>query len=428
MDIQTNPNGSDSGTFAGTVVSVSQGRCKIQNGQIYDGILPKNLTLRQQSELAVGDEVISRQVDRAFCRVEKVLPRRTVLSRKDPKAPHIERIIAANIDIVVVVVSIKEPPLRLKLIDRYLVAVSAGGAKPLLCVNKIDLVHANGRRQAEDALRPYRDQGVPVAFCSAETGQGMEELKRLLSGNLCVFSGHSGVGKSSLLHALDPGSNPAVDAVRKGDRKGRHTTTASALYELADGLRVIDTPGVREFGLSRIEPSELKSYFSEFDAYATGCRFANCSHLEEPGCRVRLAVRDGLIPRARYASYRRLMGEEDAPPPAENQNPETGFRCAHCGNTVLAEGAGSSHRNHCPRCLWSLHLDNRPGDRAACCGGLMEPVAVWVREKGEWAVIHRCKECGAMASNRIAADDNETLLLSIAVRPLSMPAFSLERL
>ena len=104
-----------------------------------------------------------------------------------------------------------------------------------------------------------------------------------------------------------------------------------------------------------------------------------------------------------------------------------GFKCRNCGHRATWQGAGSRHRNHCPNCLHSVHLDIEPGDRAAECGGLMEPVAVWVRGKGEWAVIHRCKECGSLSSNRIAADDNETLLMSMAVRPLAMPAWPLER-
>lgn len=107
---------------------------------------------------------------------------------------------------------------------------------------------------------------------------------------------------------------------------------------------------------------------------------------------------------------------------------EETFKCAKCGAYVAQENAGTQHRNHCPNCLFSLHLDDKPGDRAAYCGGLMEPIAVWVRHGGEWALIHRCQDCGALSSNRIAADDNEILLLSLAVKPLSSPPFPLDRL
>lgn len=104
------------------------------------------------------------------------------------------------------------------------------------------------------------------------------------------------------------------------------------------------------------------------------------------------------------------------------------FICKNCGRTVVPEGAGSNHRNHCPYCLYSQHLDNEPGDRSADCGGIMEPVAVWVRKNGEWAVIHRCRICGAMSSNRIAADDNPMKLMSIAMRPVALPPFPIERI
>jgi ribosome biogenesis GTPase len=110
-----------------------------------------------------------------------------------------------------------------------------------------------------------------------------------------------------------------------------------------------------------------------------------------------------------------------------HKTPLTGgdFICRHCGFHVLPEGAGTQHRNHCPKCLYSLHMDSTPGDRAAACGGIMEPISVWVRKGGEWAVIHRCRDCGALSSNRIAADDNALLLMSLAVKPLSMPPFPL---
>lgn len=104
------------------------------------------------------------------------------------------------------------------------------------------------------------------------------------------------------------------------------------------------------------------------------------------------------------------------------------FTCRHCGREIVPEGAGSSHRNHCPYCLYSLHLDNEPGDRAADCGGHMEPVGVWVRKGGEWAIIHRCKRCSALSSNRIAADDNPLVLMSIALKPLTQPPFPIERI
>ncbi|NLE23354.1 MAG: RNHCP domain-containing protein [Actinobacteria bacterium] len=155
--------------------------------------------------------------------------------------------------------------------------------------------------------------------------------------------------------------------------------------------------------------------------------------MHEPGCAVRRAVADGRLPRSRYVSYRKLVGGDgDDPRPADGEpapaDPGAGrqFTCAHCGRPVPPDAAGSRHRNHCPHCLHSLHLDEVPGDRAACC--VMDPVTVWVRGRGEWALVHRCRTCGRLSSNRIAGDDNEALLLSLAARPLSAPPFPLDGL
>ena len=260
---------------------------------------------------------------------------------------------------------------------------------------------------------------------STVTGEGLDELRGLMAGKTCVLVGHSGVGKSSILNSLYPDLDLATNSPRKSDGKGRHTTTASNLYELPGGINIIDTPGVREFGLHGIDAADLRECFTEFEAFARGCSYRDCSHSTEPDCGVRRAVRDGLVSRLRYESYLRLL--EDITPGMAHQ-PDDSFTCTHCGALVSSEEAGTEHRNHCPRCLWSLHLDNVPGDRASCCDGQMEPVAVWVRKGGEWAIIHRCRECGTFRSNRIAADDNEMLLLSLAARPLAQPPFPLERI
>src|SRR5207253_671504 len=157
---------------------------------------------------------------------------------------------AANIDIVANVVSLKSPPLRPGLIDRYLIATGASGAAPLLCLNKIDLLTDASELEP---LRPYEDLGLAIVRCSATTGEGVEELAAALAGKLCVFAGHSGVGKSSLLNALDPQLDLATKDVSSGNERGRHTTTSSVLYRLRNGATVIDTPGIREFGLWNID-------------------------------------------------------------------------------------------------------------------------------------------------------------------------------
>jgi ribosome biogenesis GTPase len=243
-------------------------------------------------------------------RVKRILPRRTFLSRPDPANPRLEKVVAANIDLVVVVVSIADPPLRPGLIDRYLIAIERGGAGAAICVNKIE---TGDRASVEQVLQPYRSLPAPIVICSAHTGEGIDDLRAIIAGKLCVFVGHSGVGKSSVLNALLPDAFAATGAVSGVTGKGRHTTTRSQIYDLAGGARVIDTPGVREFGLWKLDPAEVRLYFHDFDDAAASCRFADCTHLHEPDCMVRTHVEAGLIAPARYQRYKSICAasEED---------------------------------------------------------------------------------------------------------------------
>jgi ribosome biogenesis GTPase len=426
----------------GVVTGISAGACTV----LLDGepaetpaALPPDLAGRQKSELAVGDRVlVERRGDTH--RVTAVLPRRSLLARADPHLPQRRRAIAANVDLVVVVVAVAAPPLHPRLIDRYLVAVEQSGARPVLVVNKTDLLDERGRYELLARLQPYRSLGVPVLPCSAGAGEGVEEVRTELLRRTCVFVGQSGVGKSSLLNALGGEDAARTGAVRAGDGRGRHTTTASTLYELPGGIRVIDTPGIRRFSVEYGDPGTIAAGFAEFAPYVGQCRFRDCTHVHEPGCALRRAVADGAVPRTRYVSYRKLLGGDGDDPTSASDDPAPAgdpagrsaagahFTCVECGRPVPLDAAGSGHRNHCPHCLHSVHLDDVPGDRAACCGGAMEPVAVWVRRHGEWALVHRCRTCGRLSSNRIAGDDNEALLLSLAVRPLSAPPFPLDGL
>jgi ribosome biogenesis GTPase len=259
----------------GIVAGVNAGICEV------DG---KRVRTRGFS-VVVGDEVLY-----SVRGVERVLPRRTELAR----AGHV---IAANIDVVVIVASFLSPPLRPGLIDRYLVAVRRGGCEPLLCVNKCD------RKTAPEVelLAPY-EALVPVVLCSALTGEGLDTLRDRLRGRVCVFSGHSGVGKSSLVNALAPGLELKTGTVIEATSKGRHTTSASSLADIGDGIRVIDTPGIREFAIEPVTAHE----FPEFERFAPFCRFRDCTHTHELECAVRQGVAGGVIPRARYEAYVKL--------------------------------------------------------------------------------------------------------------------------
>ena len=280
------------------VISVASARCRVfRDGREIDCLVPPEIAARQKSALAVGDRVLLD--DASPPRLAEILPRRTLLSRPDPMNPRRERLIAANIDVVANVVSMKAPPLRPRLIDRFLIAIQRGGAEPLIVVNKIDVDHDL------EPLRVYEEIGVPVIGCSAKTGEGLDALRMALSGKTSAFVGHSGVGKSSLLNALDERLRIATGELhRRGT--GRHTTTSSTLHDLGGGTLIIDTPGIREFGLWDLTPRALRESFPEFEEAAELCRFNDCAHLHEPGCEVKERVESGALSRARYDTYVRL--------------------------------------------------------------------------------------------------------------------------
>jgi len=296
------------GGARGTVVGIGAGTCRVQTGgELRDAVLRREIARRQQTLLAVGDDVLLEEYGEVL-RVTQVLPRRSLLTRADPHDRARVRAIAANIDAVVVVVAAKAPPLHPRLIDRYLVAVERSGARPVLAVNKVDLLSDDELHDLTALLLPYRDIGMPVLPCSAGTAAGIEALRDALRDSICVFVGQSGVGKSSLLNALDAGAAARTGEVRAGDGRGRHTTTASALYELPGGIRVIDTPGIRRFTVDDADDATVADGFADLAAVASGCRYADCTHTHEPGCAVKAAVLDGGIARSRYLSYRKLLG------------------------------------------------------------------------------------------------------------------------
>src|SRR6266542_1454599 len=257
---------------AAVVINVTSARCRVfLDGRELDCVVPPEIAARQKSALAVGDRVL---LDDDL-RLAAILPRRSVLSRPDPLNPHLQRLIAANIDVVANVVSVKSPPLRPRLIDRFLIAIQRGGAAPLIVVNKIDL------DRDLTSLSVYEELGVPVIACSTKTGEGLDELRAAVNGKTWALVGHSGVGKSSILNALDERLRIATgDLHRRGT--GRHTTTSSTLHDLGGGTLIVDTPGIRELGLWDLTPRALREAFPDFDEAADLCRFNDCTHLHEP--------------------------------------------------------------------------------------------------------------------------------------------------
>jgi ribosome biogenesis GTPase len=211
---------------------------------------------------------------------------------------------------VLIVASAAEPAFNAALVDRLLAVVAWSRLEPLLVVNKMDLAAGEPPEVAT-----YRTLGVPVFLASARTGAGLPALRARLAGRVSVVTGHSGVGKSSLLNALEPGLTLAVGAVNEVSGRGTHTTSAATHVELAGGGAVIDTAGVREFGLFQVPPRELAWLFPDLAAVAPGCRFPDCSHTHEPGCAIEAAVEAGTVAAFRYDSYLKILATMEPPQP-----------------------------------------------------------------------------------------------------------------
>jgi ribosome biogenesis GTPase / thiamine phosphate phosphatase len=261
--------------------------------------------------IAIGDRVRYVEAGAGHGMIVEILPRSSKLSRPAtvPGQRVFEQIIVSNADLVLPVFSVANPTPKWGLLDRYLVAAEAAELPSLIVINKLDLVWKHPSFDEETEV--YRRIGYPVLLVSAVTGEGIEELKSALQGKLSVMVGKSGVGKTSLLNAIQPGLGLRVKAVSKGQiGKGRHTTTHLEMFELAFGGALVDTPGIREFGLWDITDEELTSLFPEMADYIGQCKFGlSCHHDREPGCAIRKAVMAGEVSPYRYQSYLRLREE-----------------------------------------------------------------------------------------------------------------------
>jgi len=243
--------------------------------------------------------------------IEVVAPRTRALVRRSPgKAPR-PKTIVANVDQVVVVFAAARPDPHLRMLDRFLVLAESSELDATVVVNKVELV---GEDAAREVFGVYEAVGYPVLYTAAREGRGVEELREILAGRISVLTGPSGVGKSSLLNAIQPGLGLRVAEISEAVLKGRHTTVTAELIPLVGGGYVADTPGLRELGLWGIDPEELDAWFPEFGPLRGTCRYGNsCTHTHEPTCAVKGAVEAGSISTARYDSYCRLFsGEDDA--------------------------------------------------------------------------------------------------------------------
>lgn len=292
----------------GVVVEVSSGLCRVALGErrLMCG-LRGSLSAEETgftNVVAVGDDVLVFEDGTGRGIVEAVLPRRSTLARPDVFRSHLQQVIVANADQLLVVAAWRNPPLWPELLDRYLIAAERNRLKPLICVNKIDL--AEDVTACEAVLQPYRALGYPVLLTSALSGYGIEALRDSLRGRITALAGMSGVGKSSLLTVAQPGLQLRTSAVSEFSGEGRHTTTQVTMLPFSESGFVVDTPGIREFGLSSLAPGELIHFYPDLAAFAPGCRFADCTHRHEPDCAVKAAVATGAVSATRYDSYQKI--------------------------------------------------------------------------------------------------------------------------
>jgi ribosome biogenesis GTPase / thiamine phosphate phosphatase len=275
--------------------------------------LLKSLSTDQRHVVAAGDHVWIRPEGENEGFIERIEPRSSVLSRTSKRRQHV---IVANIEQLVIVTSAAQPTIKPNLIDRYLLTAEKIGVRPVICLNKIDLILNKIDLIDPAELQPlmgvYGQMGYQVLFVSASTGFGVDRLRQALANRESVVSGQSGVGKSSLLNMVEPGLGLRVSEVSEENQKGRHTTTTAQLLPLSFGGYVVDTPGIRQFQLWDVEPEEVAGFYPDIRPYVNNCRFPDCSHTHEAHCAVKDAVADGRLDARRYESYCHIRAGDEA--------------------------------------------------------------------------------------------------------------------
>ena len=276
-------------------------------------IIKVKLTNNQNKILLPGDKVVIEKENNKYI-IKNLIKRTTTLSRIKKDGSKLNTIgttkyIASNIDLAVIVVSCKEPALHPKFIDRYLMILKNSNIKPLICLNKCDLI----TNKEEDILNIYKRIGIPIIKTSTYQNIGIEELKKYINNKRCILVGNSGVGKSSITNALMNTNDIKTNMVSKKSKRGVHTTTTSKYYIINDNTSIIDTPGIRSLDISSFTKEEVQDYFIEFNLYKDKCKYKDCMHYHEDdkNCMVKDAVNKGLITQDRYDSYIRIIKDID---------------------------------------------------------------------------------------------------------------------
>ncbi len=283
-------------------------RVRTKSGESLDVSLRGRLKRERHDllKLTVGDDVVIERDAGSGWAISEILQRRSQLARRMPGAGRGERVVAANVDQVVIVFAAANPEPHVRMLDRFLVIAEGNGLDARVVINKVEL---RDMTETVARFRDYTTAGYPVHFTSVKQRAGLEDLHAALAGRTSVLSGPSGVGKSSLMNAMYPGLNLRVGEISESVNKGRHTTVGAVAHPLPDSGYVVDTPGLREVGMWGMPSEHLDECFPELRPFLEGCRFNDCTHSIEPGCAVREAVERGDVSRERYQSFAKLRAE-----------------------------------------------------------------------------------------------------------------------
>lgn len=291
---------------------------KTAQGQTFDCRIKGKFRIqgiKSTNPVAVGDEVVFELEtigDETVGVISEILDRKNYIVRKSVNLSKRTHIIAANLDQVFLMVTLNNPPTFTTFIDRFLVTAEAYGIPAVLLFNKIDTYNEDELAEVKYLAAMYRNIGYKCLGISAITGKNINEVKAMMVGKTSMFSGHSGVGKSTLINAIEPGLNLKTSEISEQHSQGMHTTTFAEMFDLSFNARIIDTPGIKGFGIVNMEKDEIGDYFPEFFALKKDCKFNNCLHVDEPHCAVKSALEDGKAAWSRYKSYLQILeGEED---------------------------------------------------------------------------------------------------------------------
>lgn len=286
---------------------------KLPQWELFPAVIKGKLRLKgfnSTNPIAVGDVVEYEGGQGELATIKNILPRKNYIIRKSTNLSRQSHIIASNLDMVFLIVTVELPEVKLPFVDRFLVTCEAYNVPVTIILNKMDIYSPEALQMVEAFKEIYSHAGYRIIESSAATGMGLEEIRECCKDKVVLFSGQSGVGKSSLIGALDPNLNLRVGEISAYHQQGKHTTTFYEMHPIATGGFVIDTPGIRGFGLVDVSQLELSGYFPEMLRVEDNCRFAPCTHTHEPGCAVKEAVENGEISVERYESYLGMLDEQ----------------------------------------------------------------------------------------------------------------------